>query len=52
MARPTTRSHLDITDPGNWLKYLGGIAVEVVAVLVLMGVALAISWLGFPLWGR
>jgi hypothetical protein len=52
MARPTSRSHLDITHAGNWLGYLAGIAVEMIAVLVLMGIALAVSWLGFPLWGR
>lgn len=52
MAGPNPRSHLDITHAGNWLNYLGGIVVEVVAAFALMGIALAISWVGFPLWGR
>ena len=42
--------HLDLKDPKNYLRYLTGMAVESAAVLVLMAIALAISWLGSVLW--
>jgi hypothetical protein len=37
-------------DSGSFLRYLIGMAVEVSAILVLMGVGLLISILGFYLW--
>ncbi len=46
-ARPEP---LDLRDRRNYPTYLAGIAVEIAAVLALVAVGLALSFLGYYLW--